>query len=65
MKLADPAGLLHHHSSEVIQGVEQTEEDGLVGIKILHLLLMTISLRMGWIIPLRMKSNHKMKMKVR
>ena len=39
MKLADPAGLLHHHSSEVVQGVEQTEEDGLVGIKILHLLL--------------------------
>ena len=38
LQLRQPGGLLHHHSREVVQRVEHTEEDRLVGVEVLELL---------------------------
>ena len=38
LELRDPIGLLHNHSSDVVQRMEETEEDGLGGVEVLHLL---------------------------
>ena len=39
LELGDPVSLLHHDPREVVQRVEETEQDGLVGVEILLQLL--------------------------